>query len=102
MNISLIAKWIWRFKEEENSMWVNIIKSIHGEDGGMNELEVKKMHPCAWKSILLKLQKLKNANLNIPQLLQVKIGDGKDTRFWEDRWHDLGTFKAIFPRLYAL
>ena len=33
MNISLLAKWIWRFKEEEKSMWVNIIKSIHGEDG---------------------------------------------------------------------
>ena len=46
MNISLLAKWIWRFKKEEKAMWVQVIKSIHGENGSMTGEQVKKMHSC--------------------------------------------------------
>ena len=35
-------------------------------------------------------------------MLQVSIGDGEATRFWEDKWLELGILKNSFPRLYAL
>jgi len=30
------------------------------------------------------------------------IGDGKDIRFWEDKWVDNEEFKVKFPRLFSL
>ncbi|KAL4565722.1 hypothetical protein LXL04_029825 [Taraxacum kok-saghyz] len=60
------------------------------------------MHSCAWKSILLKIRNIKPASLNLIDLLQVRIGDGESTKFWEDKWSDQGILKNLFPRLYAL
>ena len=58
--------------------------------------------PCTWKSILLRIKKLEHVNLNIPCLLQVNIGNGEETSFWEEKWHEDGNLKNIFPRMYAL
>lgn len=35
-NLALLGKWWWRFKDEDEVMWVKIIKSIHGSEGGMD------------------------------------------------------------------
>ena len=37
INWALLAKWWWRFRVESNRPWVKIIKSIHGEDGGLTK-----------------------------------------------------------------
>ena len=68
----------------------------------MTKEDMKKMHNCTWKNILLRIRNLKSVNLNLPNILQVSIGDGKGTSFWEDKWLELGILKNIFPRLYAL
>ncbi|GJS72037.1 RNA-directed DNA polymerase, eukaryota [Tanacetum coccineum] len=31
-----------------------------------------------------------------------KLGNGEDTRFWEDKWRGDNTFKSDYPRMYAL
>ena len=102
MNVSLLAKWVWRFRNEDQAVWVQIIKSIHGKDGSFGEEQAKKMHSCIWRSILLKMQKLDPIFLNLTNIMQVNIGDGDSTRFWEDSWNDKGILKRSFPRLFAL
>ena len=102
MNISLLAKWIGRFKTEDQALWVQVIKSIHGEEGGLSEAQTGKMHSCIWKSILLKMHKLNDVYLDLTNILQVSIGDGNNTNFWEDKWHEIGVLKTAFPRLFAL
>ncbi|KAL4572226.1 hypothetical protein LXL04_018996 [Taraxacum kok-saghyz] len=37
MNKGLLGKWIWRFRKEKSALWVKIISSIHGADGGLLE-----------------------------------------------------------------
>ncbi|XP_071713182.1 uncharacterized protein [Rutidosis leptorrhynchoides] len=34
--IGLLFKWIWRFVNSQNDLWVRVIKAIHGNDGGLN------------------------------------------------------------------
>lgn len=34
-NLSLIGKWWWRFLNENNALWVTVIKSLYGERGGL-------------------------------------------------------------------
>ena len=102
MNTSLLAKWIWRVKHEEKAIWVQVIKSIHGENAILTEDKTRRVHPCSWKNIILKIQKLNPAFLNISNLLQVKLGDGGSTKFWEDKWSEEGSLRISFPRMYAL
>lgn len=34
-NLALLGKWWWRFRVEHNSLWVKVISSIYGRDGGL-------------------------------------------------------------------
>ncbi|GJW28722.1 reverse transcriptase domain, reverse transcriptase zinc-binding domain protein [Tanacetum coccineum] len=36
-NLALLGKWWWRFKKEGGSLWVRVIKNIHGGSGGLGE-----------------------------------------------------------------
>lgn len=33
LNIMLLWKWAWRFFNNKNSIWIGVIKSIHGRNG---------------------------------------------------------------------
>nr|GEY37745.1 RNA-directed DNA polymerase, eukaryota, reverse transcriptase zinc-binding domain protein [Tanacetum cinerariifolium] len=33
LNRALIFKWVWRFFSQKNSLWVRVVKALHGEDG---------------------------------------------------------------------
>ncbi|GJW43668.1 hypothetical protein Tco_0072467 [Tanacetum coccineum] len=62
------------------------------------------------KSLLLELEvknvnywrKLQNQGVNIFDYIRIKIGNGDNTSFWKDKWHNEGVLKDVFPRLYAL
>nr|GEY58748.1 RNA-directed DNA polymerase, eukaryota, reverse transcriptase zinc-binding domain protein [Tanacetum cinerariifolium] len=33
LNQALMFKWVWRFFSQKNSLWVRVVKALHGEDG---------------------------------------------------------------------
>ncbi|GKB79217.1 hypothetical protein Tco_0946112 [Tanacetum coccineum] len=35
-NISLLQKWRWRLFSSPNAHWVNVIKALHGQEGGLD------------------------------------------------------------------
>nr|GEX36743.1 aminoacyl-tRNA synthetase, class 1a, anticodon-binding [Tanacetum cinerariifolium] len=37
LNRGLMMKWVWRFYNQKTSLWANVIKAIHGEDGNMGK-----------------------------------------------------------------
>lgn len=47
LNKALLAKWFWRYKTEEGSLWVKVIDSIHGK---VNNIEKKKLDQ-KWKYV---------------------------------------------------
>ncbi|GJT43170.1 reverse transcriptase domain, reverse transcriptase zinc-binding domain protein [Tanacetum coccineum] len=44
-NMALLGKWRWGFKRDGGSLWVRVIKSIHGNSGGLGEVR-------AWGRVL--------------------------------------------------
>ncbi|XP_071739226.1 uncharacterized protein [Rutidosis leptorrhynchoides] len=38
LNYALIFKWIWRFISCDNAMWISVIKAIHGEQAGLDDI----------------------------------------------------------------
>ncbi|GJW74853.1 RNA-directed DNA polymerase, eukaryota [Tanacetum coccineum] len=72
-NRALLFKWKWRFLNSPLALWVRIIKSLFGNDGGFAGISSSR-----------------------------KVGDGRATRFWEDFWIGTRPLKDLFPRVWAL
>ncbi|GKE91846.1 hypothetical protein Tco_1572941, partial [Tanacetum coccineum] len=39
-------KWVWRFYNQKTSLWANVIKAIHGEDGIMGKAKYVGVRTC--------------------------------------------------------
>ena len=37
-NLALLGKWWWRFRKEGRTLCVRVIKSIHGDSGGLGDV----------------------------------------------------------------
>nr|GEV77600.1 RNA-directed DNA polymerase, eukaryota [Tanacetum cinerariifolium] len=40
LNRALIFKWVWHFRSQSNSLWSRVIKALHGEDGGIKQVQM--------------------------------------------------------------
>ncbi|GJY33828.1 hypothetical protein Tco_0418297 [Tanacetum coccineum] len=64
--------------------------------------DVRRGFRSTWTSIVQEVKKLQNQGVNIFDYIRIKIGNGDNTSFWKDKWHNEGVLKDVFPRLYAL
>nr|GEU45700.1 RNA-directed DNA polymerase, eukaryota, reverse transcriptase zinc-binding domain protein [Tanacetum cinerariifolium] len=85
LNRGLMFKWMWRFYTQNTSLWVRVIKAIHGDDGKVGGY-VKVGAKSCWLSIVNEINSLKNKGINLLDFMHVKLGNGDKTAFWEDIW----------------
>ncbi|KAJ9562981.1 hypothetical protein OSB04_008141 [Centaurea solstitialis] len=100
MNIALLSKWFWKFHENSNHLWKDVVSEFYGLSGGFDGRHRKRRY-SPWFSII---DVLKNLNMNPPLLnsFEKKISAGSSVRFWTDKWVGSGTpLKSRFPRLFA-
>ncbi|GJR76960.1 putative RNA-directed DNA polymerase [Tanacetum coccineum] len=98
-NLALLGKWWWRFKKEGGSLWVRIIKSIHGESGGLGEVrEVSNGGGGIWREISKVGEELEGLGIDFVSSFKGEVGDGSDIRFWVDRW--IGDVRPIRGRVH--
>ncbi|XP_071688811.1 uncharacterized protein [Rutidosis leptorrhynchoides] len=103
-NISLLCKWWWRFKSENNALWVNVIKSIYGRDGVLGSFTNGSLvkHRSVWWNIIKIRKDLLNLGIDVDDFFERKMGDGRDILFWENIWVRDSNLKQDFPRLFRL
>ncbi|GKB65013.1 RNA-directed DNA polymerase, eukaryota [Tanacetum coccineum] len=65
-------------------------------------VDADRIKSAASKLGCLEVKKLQNQGVNIFDYIRIKIGNGDNTSFWKDKWHNEGVLKDVFPRLYAL
>ncbi|XP_071715009.1 uncharacterized protein [Rutidosis leptorrhynchoides] len=94
----------WRFRTETESLWVKIIKSIYGRDGGLGQTSTinNNIRGTVWRNIISIGPDLFNIGLYINSLFEKELGDGRDTLFWKDMWVGNFSLKDIIPRLFRL
>ncbi|GKG29157.1 hypothetical protein Tco_0416522, partial [Tanacetum coccineum] len=51
LNAALLFKWVWRFRTCPDSLWVNVIKNIHGADGDIGFSRPGYSSYSPWKRI---------------------------------------------------
>ncbi|GJZ16269.1 RNA-directed DNA polymerase, eukaryota [Tanacetum coccineum] len=98
LNRGLLAKWVWRFLSQDNSLWYQVISTIHGS--GSSPLAAA--YPSNWSTIIKEFNSLKEQGVDIFSHCKIRIGNRQSTRFWKDRWIDDHSLLGKFPRLYAL
>nr|GEV68329.1 RNA-directed DNA polymerase, eukaryota, reverse transcriptase zinc-binding domain protein [Tanacetum cinerariifolium] len=101
LNRGLMFKWMWRFFTQNTSLWAKVIKAIHGEDRKIGR-QVKYVFSSYWMDIMHELNVLKRQGINLLNCMQIKLGNGDKTAFWEDVWIGSIALKDLYPRMYDL
>nr|GEU67919.1 hypothetical protein [Tanacetum cinerariifolium] len=101
LNRALMFKWIWRFFSQKNSLWVRVVKALHGEDGKIGK-KVQPRYPSTWINIINEIESLKLHGIDLVSFITPKLGNGVNTLFWDVAWCGDIAFKNLVPRLYAL
>ncbi|KAL4579070.1 hypothetical protein LXL04_015205 [Taraxacum kok-saghyz] len=101
LNYGLLYKWKWRFINGHEQMWVRLIKSIYGLDGGFGRA-ITGGYKGGWMDVLKLVGELDAQQIVPPSAIRKVVGDGRLTKFWYEVWlgEELLCFK--FHRLYAL
>ncbi|XP_058756918.1 uncharacterized mitochondrial protein AtMg00310-like [Vicia villosa] len=101
-NKALLAKWVWRFLNEEKSIWKGVLESRYGVlvERSIQKTRVgrRSMESVWWKD-LMKLSDFDEAN-SLSKFLSFKLVDGKMLPFWYARWLGQRPLSEVFPTLY--
>lgn len=102
-NISLLAKWWWRFRVKKDSLWVRVIKSIYGSNGGLSPYASNRVkYTSTWGNIIKVGCVIQKLNINWVESFRWVVGNGESISFWDDIW--VGNVRLLdkFNRLYKL
>nr|XP_043616234.1 uncharacterized protein LOC122588171 [Erigeron canadensis] len=101
-NVALLSKWLWRFKNEPNSLWRRVIDSIHDTKRGWLHVKVNKYLPGTWNNIVKCFESVKVVGKGINCLLKGVVGNGHDISFWLDNWIGEEPLRHKYPLLFKL
>ena len=81
MNITLLSKWNWRYANEREALWKQVISQKYGEeDGRWHSCEVSERYGVRlWKAI-------RNEYNYLSGRLAYQVGNGQRVIFWTDKW----------------
>ncbi|GKB99552.1 RNA-directed DNA polymerase, eukaryota, reverse transcriptase zinc-binding domain protein [Tanacetum coccineum] len=81
-NLALLQKWRWRMTSNDKALWVKVIKSLHGQEGGFG------LHNNGsngiWAKIVGSSNYLHSNNILLSDSIRFRIGNGTSIRFWKD------------------
>ncbi|GJV80865.1 hypothetical protein Tco_1516735 [Tanacetum coccineum] len=101
LNRALLFKWVWRFITHKNSMWVRVIKALHGSHGRIGSI-TNTSYPSVWLSILQEVEVLKSKGIDLLSFVTPVLGNGMSTSFWDVAWCGDVALKTLAPRIYDL
>nr|GEV64616.1 RNA-directed DNA polymerase, eukaryota [Tanacetum cinerariifolium] len=73
------------------------MQAIHGVDGRIGR-DGKAGHASIWCDIIKEMDRLASQGIDLVSMMQIKIGNGSNTSFWEDRWRGGKSLKEEYPR----
>lgn len=102
-NIALLFKWIWRFHNEPQALWRNVIqlKYGYGPTFSISDMIIPS-HGGPWKSLCTALMRNTQARSIAQASIRKKLGNGLNVLFWHDLWASKSPLKAVCPRLYLI
>uniref|UniRef100_A0A251U4I0 Putative RNA-directed DNA polymerase, eukaryota, Reverse transcriptase zinc-binding domain protein n=1 Tax=Helianthus annuus TaxID=4232 RepID=A0A251U4I0_HELAN len=101
-NLSMLAKWWWRFKVEKQGLWRKVIWALHHTSRTWNYIPARLSLAGPWKQIFKISNALSERGVIISKTIKEHVGNGLDVAFWVDVW--LGTIPLfiLFPNLFSV
>ncbi|KAJ9686044.1 hypothetical protein PVL29_015095 [Vitis rotundifolia] len=97
LNKALLGKRMWRFANEREAFWNQVIRGKYGENrGGWCSYEVREGHGVGLCKAIRKLDHLVSCRISFV------VGNGQRVRFWKDKWCGTSPFCDSFPSLFVL
>ena len=97
MNQALLCKWCWRFANERDSLWRQVISTKFGEeDGGWNTRDIRGAYSTGLR------KDIRKEWLTFSQNTISSLGNGRRLGFWKDPWCDETMLCNAFPTLFNL
>ncbi|XP_071699997.1 uncharacterized protein [Rutidosis leptorrhynchoides] len=102
-NLVLLGKWAWRFKTETYALWVKVITSLYGREGGIS-LSNRRHNSCnsTWNIIVRTTVEIDGLGVNFSNYFARSVGNGDSIQFRNDIWCGDIRLKDKFKRLYLL
>lgn len=101
-NISLLSKWYWKFRNEQDRLWRRTISALHDSKLRSTVVPCKTLAAGNWKSICSIEAFFSSKGIDINLQFRGKIGKGDSLMFWLDNWSGLGQLSTRFPTLFKL
>ena len=97
MNRVLLSKWNWRYANEREAFWKQVISQKYGvEEGDWCTRVVSGRYGVRlWKTI-------RNEWLFLNSRLAYQVGNGRRVKFWKDKWCGDKPLCESFPSLYSI
>ncbi|KAJ9559084.1 hypothetical protein OSB04_013698 [Centaurea solstitialis] len=102
LNMALLMKWFWRFKNDSSSLWRRVVCGIHNSHQKSVANLAKKTLAGVWFRILKIIPELESLGFGLSSIFYIKIGSGENTLFWLDNWLGGGSLNDRFPTLFDL
>lgn len=69
LDISSLAKWMWRLKSDDSSMWSKVIRCIHKLDGRHWSVFANRFNTGVWKNITRTCNRLMKYNIDPKEIV---------------------------------
>ncbi|KAK3188936.1 hypothetical protein Dsin_028497 [Dipteronia sinensis] len=99
-SLSLMAKWLWRYGSEEDSLWNMVLCAKYNLSANPLLWDCVKFR--SGSSFVKNISRLYRAANIVKNGLQMVIGRGDEIRLWQDVKWDSVPFMRAFPRIYVL
>ena len=96
-NRALLGKWLWRFGNEREALWRQVILSKYGSLLGVwtSGTILGPYGVGLWKNIWKDW-------VRFSRFLRFEVGDGTQIKFWTDIWCGTGLLKEAYLELYHI
>ncbi|KAL4589627.1 hypothetical protein LXL04_002535 [Taraxacum kok-saghyz] len=101
-NISLIVKWWWRLRENDQTLWSRVIRGIHNLKRKPEDVMSKKSITGVWNNIARIKEDMGKIGISMEEVMVKDIGVGDKTIFWLDKWCGDSRLKEDYKNLYQI
>ncbi|KAF5773617.1 putative RNA-directed DNA polymerase [Helianthus annuus] len=102
VNVAFLSKWGWRYKNEQDSLWVKVVNAFHVGGSAWDFLPLKKSLGGVWNNIVSVFRRPVIGNLSLRKFFKGEVKSGNKILFWLDPWLDDVPLKEKFPNLFKL
>lgn len=83
--LALLSKWQWRFLNEGNNIWKEVIWEFYGPEGGFSNPSAI-TYNFIWASIIKALNQLMEIRIDTNSSYVKIIARGSKSSFWHVHW----------------